>query len=182
MLAKRNALSPLEVHSKSMRIQEYLTRSLIFQRSKVLGVYLSHGSEVMTQKIIEIGFNTNKIVGVPKMVDSKTIKFYRIHDTTADSLDEGRYGIQEPRETSTEISEAIDLLIVPGIAFDIHGNRLGHGTGYYDRFLSRNNKSVTIGLAFDKQVLKAQILPHDVYDKKIDNIVTESGMYSLSID
>jgi len=136
----------------------------------------------MTQKIIEIGFNTNKIVGVPRMVDSKTIKFYRIHDTTADSLDEGRHGILEPKETSAEISEAIDLLIVPGIAFDIHGNRLGHGTGYYDRFLSRNNKSVTIGLTFDKQVLKAQILPHNVYDMKIDKVVTESGMYSLSID
>jgi 5-formyltetrahydrofolate cyclo-ligase len=76
----------------------------------------------------------------------------------------------------------MDLLIVPGIAFDLHGYRLGHGMGYYDNFLRNNGQMTVIGLAFDIQIIKTRFLPHSKYDVKIGNVVTESGFQSFELD
>jgi 5-formyltetrahydrofolate cyclo-ligase len=182
MLAKRNALTAFEIYLKSKKIQEILTGSKIFGRSKVLGVYIAHGSEVRTRMIIEAGFRANKIVGVPKVIDPDIIKFYQIEDITSKSLGKGRYGISEPKETTKDVTEIIDLLIVPGLAFDGHGYRLGHGKGYYDKFLTEKRRMVSIGLAFGFQLAKTKTLPHNIDDRKIDKIVTETGIHSLASD
>jgi 5-formyltetrahydrofolate cyclo-ligase len=182
MLAKRNALTGFEIYHKSMQIQEILTRSRIFERSKVLGVYIAYGSEVRTRMIIEAGFRTNKVIGVPKVIDPNIIKFYQVHDFTTKSLCNGKYGISEPKETTKDVSEMIDLLIVPGLAFDTRGYRLGHGRGYYDRFLTEKRNMISIGLAFDFQLAKTQTLPHTRDDMKIDKIVTETGIHCLALD
>ena len=73
----------------------------------------------------------------------------------------------------------MDLLIVPGIAFDLHGNRLGHGMGYYDNFLRNKGQMKVIGLAFDFQITKNRFLPHSRHDMKVDNVVTETGFQSV---
>jgi 5-formyltetrahydrofolate cyclo-ligase len=182
MLAKRNALTVFEIYCKSKKIQEILTGSKIFERSKVLGVYIAHGSEVRTRMIIESGFRANKIIGVPKVIGADIIRFYQIEDVTSKSLGKGRYGIPEPKETAKDVTQIIDLLIVPGLAFDCHGYRLGYGKGYYDKFLTEKRRVISIGLAFGFQLAKTKTLPHEIDDMKIDKIVTETGIRSLKSD
>ena len=175
MLAKRDGLTELEIRNKSKQIQEIFTASHFFKESRVFGVYLPHGSEVRTQTIIEAGFEDRKIIGVPRVIDSSSIKFYEIEAFSTNSLLKGKFGIPEPKGTERDVTKLIDLLIVPGIAFDLHGYRLGHGMGYYDRFLKSKGNMTVIGLAFDFQLTKTRFLPHDNHDIKIDNILTETG-------
>jgi 5-formyltetrahydrofolate cyclo-ligase len=179
MLAKRDRLTELEIHNKSKQIQETFTASHFFKESRVLGVYLAHGSEVRTQTIIEAGFENRKIIGVPRVIDSSSIKFYEIEAFSMNFLLKGKFGIPEPKGTERDVTRSIDLLIVPGIAFDLHGYRLGHGMGYYDRFLKRKENMKVIGLAFDFQLTKTRFLPHDIHDMKIDNILTETGFIPM---
>lgn len=182
MLAKRNCLTELEINSKSKQIQEIFTASSFFEQANILGVYLSHGSEVRTQKIIEACFRNMKTIAVPRIIDSKSIRFHEIDEHRMNSLLKGKFGILEPNSTENEVSKSMDLLMVPGIAFDLHGYRLGHGMGYYDNFLRNNGQMTVIGLAFDIQILKTRFLPHSKYDVKIGNVVTESGFQSFELD
>ena len=179
MLARRNSLTELEIYNKSKQIQEIFTASSFFEKSKVLGVYLAHCSEVRTEIIIEAGFRIRKTIAVPRVIDSASMRFYEIDNISKNSLLEGKYGIPEPKRTERDISEAMDLLIAPGIAFDLHGYRLGHGMGYYDRFLESKGHLTVIGLAFDFQLTRTRFLPHSKDDIKIDNIVTETGFHSF---
>ena len=71
--------------------------------------------------------------------------------------------------------ENIDLLIVPGIAFDRNGYRLGYGKGYYDKFIEKNKSRFSIGLAFRFQLLNFE-LPHSNFDQKLDAVATEKKM------
>ncbi len=84
----------------------------------------------------------------------------------------GSYGILEPRTEKIRKTrvEDIDLIIVPGVAFDKKGNRIGHGKGYYDRLLDKTN-ATKIGLAFEFQLLKE--IPTDKHDLPIDILITE---------
>lgn len=182
MLAKRNYLTDLEIYNKSNQIQEIFIASSYFEKSSVLGVYLSHGSEVRTRMIIDAGFRNTKTIAVPRAIDSASMSFHEVNEYRMRSLVKGKFGILEPSGTGSEISKSMDLLIVPGIAFDLHGYRLGHGKGYYDNFLRHKGQMKVIGLAFDTQIIKTQSLPHSKYDVRIDNLVTESGFKSLELD
>ena len=89
-----------------------------------------------------------------------------------DDLKISSYGILEPKKDKIKniSSDKIDLIIVPGVAFDLKGNRMGHGKGYYDRFLNLV-KSTSIGLAFEFQIIEN--IPVESHDKPIDMIITE---------
>jgi 5-formyltetrahydrofolate cyclo-ligase len=176
MLAKRNGLTELEILSKSMQIQEILIASRYFEESKVLGVYISRGSEVRTQMIIDEAFRKMKTVAIPRVIDTSMMRFYETNEDRMKNLVNGKFGIPEPTGTDNDVSEAMDLLIVPGIAFDLQGYRLGHGMGYYDNFLRKTGNLRAVGLAFDVQVIKKRVLPRYKYDMKVDNIVTEIGI------
>ena len=182
ILAKRNRLTELEIHSKSKQIQEIFTTSRFFEESNILGVYLAHGSEVRTRMIIEAGFRKTKTIAVPRVIDSASMKFYEIDEYSMNSFLKGKFGVLEPKGTEIDVSKAMDLLIVPGIAFDLHGNRLGHGLGYYDNFLRNKGQMTAIGLAFDFQITKNRFLPHSRHDMKVDNVVTETGFQSFVLD
>ena len=99
------------------------------------------------------------------MVDQK--------DFEKNSFDVNRFGIKEPK-IDNRPADFIDLLIIPGIVFDTYGFRIGYGYGYYDKYLTYNKFSKSIGLAYDFQFIKKPIpiLPHD---RKIDVLITESG-------
>jgi 5-formyltetrahydrofolate cyclo-ligase len=182
MLAKRNSLTEQIIQSRSKQIQEIFTTSHLFEKSKVLGIYLAHDSEVRTKIIIETSFRERKTIAMPRVIDSSSMRFYEIDEQSINSLIKGKFGISEPNGTENDVSKALDLLIVPGIAFDLHGHRLGHGMGYYDNFLRNKRPITTVGLAFDFQITRNRILPHSEYDMKVNNVVTETGIYSYPLD
>ena len=182
ILARRNRLSELEIRNKSKQIQEIFITSRFFEQSEVLGVYLAHGSEVRTRMIIETGLINMKTIAVPRVMDSASMRFYKIDEYSMNSFIKGKFGILEPKRTGIDLSKSMDLLIVPGIAFDLHGYRLGYGMGYYDNFLRNKGMMTVIGVAFDFQIKRNQILPHSNCDIKIDHVVTETGFQSFDLD
>lgn len=105
------------------------------------------------------------------------LRFYIVEkkEFDQDSFDINKFGVKEPKETNGNL-DFIDLLIVPGIAFDYYGYRIGYGHGYYDKYMTNGKFSKAIGLAYDLQVTKSPI-PKSEYDKKIDALFTESGFH-----
>lgn len=169
MLERRNRLNPQEISKRSKSIQEFVINSKEFQPAKVVGTYFAFGSEVTTELIIERAKILGKKIALPR-VEEDRITFYELSSTK--SLVRGRFGIMEPLPYR-KMSE-IDILVVPGIAFDKNGNRLGYGKGFYDRLLL-TKRTFSIGLAYSFQLLEN--LPHNLYDKRLDAIASEDGIH-----
>jgi 5-formyltetrahydrofolate cyclo-ligase len=169
MLERRNRMHSQEIAKKSKSIQEFVINSNEYQSAKVVGAYFAFGSEVATELIIEHAKMLGKKIALPR-VEEDEITFYELSSTK--SLIRGRFGIMEPPPYG-QMGE-IDLLVVPGIAFDKKGNRLGYGKGFYDRLLS-GTRTFSIGLAYSFQVLEN--LPHDRYDKRLDAVASEDGIH-----
>jgi len=106
------------------------------------------------------------------------MKFYLVNDSR--EMAPNRFGIMEPLEQSEQVSLTdIDMFLVPGVAYDREGWRLGMGGGYYDRALSRMRpESISIGVGYFFQL--ADSLPHDAFDQKVGLIVTEEGFINPS--
>lgn len=154
---------------KSKIIKEKLFRTEEFIKAKIVMFYLSHGGEVNTQEMIKEAIEQGKIVAVP-VVNRKTNTIIPCRIRLNSRLSKGLYGILEPTKKCRLPLQKIDLVIVPGIAFDKGGSRLGRGKGCYDRFLESLPKTTPrIGLAFDFQVLPSlPVKPHDIsVDKTI---------------
>jgi 5-formyltetrahydrofolate cyclo-ligase len=175
ILQKRNSLSLPQISSKSKSIQEKLMGRIEFIESKSIGMYFPIGSEVQTNEIIRNALELEKIVLLPRVV-LKDLHFFVVdkHDFEQDLFAVNKFGIKEPKKTNMKL-DFIDLLIVPGIVFDCHGYRIGYGYGYYDKFMAEKKFSKSIGLAYDFQVAKSPI-PKFEYDKRIDILITESGI------
>ena len=173
VLHKRNSMSHFEISTKSKLIQQKLIGSPVFNQSKSIGLYLAIGSEVQTREIINYALDLGKTVLLPRIM-SNDLRFYVVDqkDFEENSFDVNRFGIKEPKIDKP--ADFIDLLIIPGIVFDTYGFRIGYGYGYYDKYLTINKYSKSIGLAYDFQFIKKPIpiLPHD---RKIDVLITESG-------
>ncbi len=136
----------------------------IYQKSKVIALYKSMNNEVDTNSLINEALK-NKIVLLPKIVDNKII-FIMINNDTMYS--KSSFGVLEP--IGDIYLENIDLIIVPGIAFDKNLNRLGYGKGYYDQYLG-NKKIYKIGICFSSQMVN--IVPTNDYDIKMDMVITD---------
>ena len=169
MLEMRNRLNHPEIAKRSKTIQEFVIKSKEFEWAKVVGTYHALGSEVTTELIIKRAKILGKKIALPRVEEDK-ITFYELSSTK--SLIRGRFGILEP--PPCEQMSDIDILIMPGIAFDKKGNRLGYGMGFYDRLLSCK-RIFSIGLAYSFQLLEN--LPHDKYDKRLDAIASEDGIH-----
>jgi len=169
MLQKRNSLGAGEIAKRSKSIQQFVLDSQEFKSAKIIGAYYAFGSEVKTDAIIEQAEALGKKIVLPS-VEGKSLTFYEL--SSGKYLVKGRFGIMEPLPYGPVGS--IDLLVVPGIAFDRKGHRLGYGKGYYDKFLARKTIG-SIGLGYSFQLLDR--LPTGKYDKKLDAIATENGIF-----
>lgn len=168
MLAKRDGQEPAQIARLSRAAQKSIILSEKFRTAGSVGAYSAFGSEVRTNLIISEAQKLGKIVSLPR-IEGESISFYQLSD--GNQLVKGRSGIMEP-PPKAEIKD-IDLLVVPGIAFDRRGYRLGYGKGYYDKFLSKN-PTVSIGLAYSIQLVDN--LPHGSHDRRMDAIATENGV------
>jgi 5-formyltetrahydrofolate cyclo-ligase len=172
---KRNSLTKTEAEQKSIRIKENLLSLDEFKRSENIMFYISFNNEVDTQNFIkELLRNKGKNIIVPFVVKGESI-LQLSEIKNFDDLEPKTFGILEPKENKILKfnPDNLDLIIVPGIAFDRNGNRIGYGHGYYDRFFKNLKKNVKkIGLAYDFQLVD-KIIPHE-FDIPMDLIITES--------
>ena len=163
--------------TKNKAITESVLNSQQYKKADKIFAYWSVDSEVDTHEIIVKALSDGKEVALPKCTDKNgNMKFYYI--ASLSDLVDGMYGIKEPPEDFiAEDYTKNSLCIVPALAFDNYGYRLGYGKGYYDRFLERF-KGISIGLCFSDCLCEK--LPRDSYDKKADYIVTNEKIYDLN--
>lgn len=163
----RQSKNVVDLYKKSKDINLKLIELEECKGPKNIMFYLSYGSEVLTFDTINLALMTGMRVFVPYLV-GKEMEATEIHNLS--DLKTTDYGILEPIKRDKAHKEDIDIVIVPGIAFDIKGNRIGSGLGFYDRFL-KNSTAKKIGIAFDFQIID-EIEPTDL-DIPVDIIVTE---------
>ncbi|HHD2752015.1 TPA: 5-formyltetrahydrofolate cyclo-ligase [Clostridium perfringens] len=162
------------------KIRKSLFESEIYKNSKVVFIYVNMDSEINTIDIIKELLTSDKIVAVPKVIPvslkERQMKALKINSML--QLNEsGAFGILEPSVECEDISEDVDLIIIPGLAFDINGNRLGYGGGFYDRFLRKYPNSKRVALCYDFQIFDE--IPHEFFDEKVDLIISEEKIISL---
>ncbi len=156
---------------KSEKITRLLIQHKAFQEAKSLMIYASLPSEVQTRKLISQALLLKKRVYLPSIDEKKLrISLYRIRNIKKDLL-KGAYGIPEPKRLKRHLGKPnhLDLIIIPGLAFDLKGGRLGRGKGYFDRFLMKTKKIKKIGIAFKEQI--ALKIPMSRLDVKMDEII-----------
>lgn len=172
-LSERNRMSPAERGAKSDLIAERFLGLEEFRSARTVMAYASFGSEVETRRIIEACFSTGKKLALPVVEKGGLLSVWRVQKST--ELLQSSFGIPEPpREAPNRLSaDEVDLVIVPGIAFDKRGRRVGYGGGYYDRFLGSIRPSATkVALAFEIQLVDE--IPVSDRDLPVDVIVTEA--------
>jgi 5-formyltetrahydrofolate cyclo-ligase len=172
ILKKRFGMGFSEVSEKSKRIKEQVFQMDEFKDAKTVLFYVSYDNEVYTHEMIKESLMIKKQVVVPK-TDLNHHMIQCCSLTQWDDLIAGAYNILEPRqENVNEVSpESIDLIIIPGIAFDCQGNRIGHGMGYYDKLLRKIMNAHRLGLAFEFQIVES--IPPEKHDVRVEKIVTE---------
>lgn len=151
-----------------------LTESTLWKNANIIGITISGDIEWNTKPIIEYAWKQQKTVVVPKCIPSKKeLIFYEID--AFNQLTKGYANLQEPDPLKTiKINKkSIDLLIVPGIAFDERGYRIGFGGGYYDRFL-QDFDVLTASLVSDLQIKHK--IPNDKYDIPVNYLITEKNI------
>lgn len=153
---------------KSKIIFNKIINSIDFKDSKVIALYKSLKYETDTDELIDYALKLNKIVLLPRV--EKSEMFFHSY-SLEDELIKSNFGVLEPSNKSIIYSKSdIDLIIVPGVSFDIKRNRMGYGKGYYDKYLSNTNID-TIGICFDEQVI--DLLPVSDNDIKMKKILTD---------
>ncbi len=170
---KIKACSELEKREKSAIIKDKLFNEEEFKKAKVVMFYVSLKDEVNTLFMIDEAVKMGKRVCVPVILkEDKRLFAGEIKDREKD-LERQHFGIYQPKAGHVrEVPlDDIDLVVVPGVAFDKNNVRLGRGHGYYDRFLcGLPKKTGTIGLAFDFQVV--EYLPVDSHDIPVSKTIT----------
>lgn len=169
---KRNALTEEEKRVKDEKIFTKIINSDYYKNSNVIFVYVSFKGEVDTHKLIKYSLNIGKTICVPKVI-SKKEGMEAIIINSFDELNPGKYNILEPKDSCKKIdTNRIELILMPGVAFDKNGGRIGYGGGFYDRFLNKiDSKIPKIALAYDFQILKS--IPCEEHDIKVDGIITD---------
>ena len=172
----RRSMAFEDVRAKSLEAQKRLAASRFFKDAKRLALYASFSNEVLTDELLSTALEHGKEVSYPMVVRDhpRRLKFFRVR--SIDELSPGSYEIREPKARSGDEAEisGFELIVVPGVAFDCDGARLGYGKGYYDMALKDAGCPV-VALAYDFQVLKEKI-PVETHDVPVGAVVTEKRL------
>ena len=175
--AHRNAQP--EKESLSQTICETFTRLPEYQSAKTVMFYVDVRSEVRTRHYLATALTHGKKIVVPFCVDGE-LELFHLEDMN--ELETGMYKILEPKKDLRESPakkfdvKDLDLIMVPGVAFDKRGARMGHGFGYYDKLLERARpEAPLVALAFECQLFPE--IPTQEHDVFMDKIITEKAVY-----
>lgn len=158
---------------------EILTRFLcypIFQQVDSIFCYVHMKGEPSTREIIETAWQMGKLVAVPRCIPGPAHRMEAVQITSWEDLQEGTYGILEPQKGLPVIDAyKLAMAVIPCVAADRHGHRLGHGAGYYDRWL-QGQTMYKYCLCYGELLLPE--VPTDPYDVIMDRVITEDGIYN----
>jgi len=168
----RDCLALSEIAPKSLLIQHRALRFSPYLHSRAVALYSQSGNEVATEDIREHALKTGKKLFYPKLGKGTELRLVQLEEP--DSMKPGRFGILEPPGDGVLTKDDGEGLVVfvPGLAFDLCGNRIGRGKGWYDRLLTALGSQVRcIALAFECQMVDK--IPADRWDRKVHHIITE---------
>ena len=168
----RKEMSVLQWQEKSHEICQQIVKSRVYEQAEVIYAYLAKQGEVLLDEVILDAIAKGKQVAVPKVM-GKEMRFYRLRDLA--DVEPGCLGIREPlfreeilvgdQKTST------GLMLLPAVAVDRQGHRVGYGGGYYDRYLEQEPGWIKVAAVFGFQVYEQ--VPTEALDVPLDGIVTE---------
>lgn len=178
MITKRDALSSLEIQGKSHETAQRLLLLPEYRQAKTILIYIPTKSEINTLPIIKSSWQQQKRIAIPVCQADRTLLISELN--CFNDLEKGKYNILEPvKDKIIPIDPGeIDLAIIPGLAFDQQGTRLGYGGGYFDRFLKtlRNNCPI-LALCYEFQIIKH--IPSEIHDVPVNMILTEERIHKL---
>jgi 5-formyltetrahydrofolate cyclo-ligase len=174
LLARRRHLAAETCLGRSLAAQQRLLLVPEFAAATVVALYSPVRNEVFTEEIFTAARHSGKTVTYPR-VRGTLLEFVEVVDRQ--QLVPGAYGILEPAGSQVVPLAALDLIVVPGVAFDLTGHRLGYGKGYYDRILYERRGQL-VGLCFDFQLVER--LPAEAHDVQMDLVVTEKRTLRLA--
>ena len=163
---KKRAMSAQEIEAKSRALTEAFLRSEAYHAAKTIYGYLPYNQEVRTVALLEQALQDGKRVAVPKCYGDE-MRFIYMTDLSA--VEKGYAGIPEPIADGPLADDETALVLMPGMAFDPAGHRIGYGGGFYDKFLAKEPDHPTLALCYDFQVL-----PHletEEFDIPVDAVI-----------
>ncbi len=169
--ARKSLLSKEERASAAARVFELVEQTAAFMLSDHILMYHSLADELSTREFID-RWNTRKHFYLPRVngVNLDILPYDRTR------LHLGAFNIEEPDGDETADINAIELIIVPGVAYDSRGNRIGRGKGYYDRLL-RDTRATTMGVAYACQI--CDDIEPDEFDVPVQYVITENGIIKV---
>lgn len=171
------SLSREEYSNLNHNLSENLFKLEIIKKAKNIMIYYSIRKEVATVSLIGLLLKLGKTVALPVCTPEMDLNAAVISDLG--QLQPAPHGLMEPgSEAALLDNNEIELVVVPGVAFDEKGYRLGHGAGYYDRFLSKVSNGFKLGLAYDFQLVPQ--VPVERHDIAMDAILTPTRYLSFS--
>jgi len=172
LLSRRRHLAAVTCLSRSLAAQQRLAVTPEFTAATVVAIYSPIRNEVFTEELFADARRVGKVVTYPR-VCGDLLEFVEV--TSREELVAGAYGILEPHGSRVVPLADHDLVVVPGVAFDVSGHRLGYGRGFYDRVLSAGcGRAALAGLCFDFQVVAS--LPAEAHDVRMNLVVTDERM------
>jgi len=174
--ALRKMLTDYDIRYLSERIKNAFCSLDVYRSSSVIFAYMAYNKEVRTKPIIEQAWKDGKKVAIPKIPDKKNLSFHYIE--SFDELVIGYGGVFEPKYDNP-VDESSALIMVPGLAFDYALNRIGDGSGFYDKyFASHKDLDLSkVALSYDFQIYKRFDVIEE-HDERLDLIVTPSMIIS----
>ena len=172
----RRAVAADEAARVAEQIASRLLAEVVVRRARRIALYAALPDEVPSRPLFDALTTLHKTLLLPRVLRENELAFAVVTDWSA--LRPGRYGVPEPPALAVTIEpEEGDLVLVPGVAFDRAGNRLGRGKGCYDRAFPSGaaRPPLLMGVAYDLQVVDA--VPHAARDRRMDAVVTQSELH-----
>ncbi len=164
--AQKRAMTEEQIWEKSRLLGEQLRADPLYRQASCIYGYLPYNQEVRTTDMLRQALLDGKRVAVPK-VYGDTMRFLYITDFS--QIAPGYCGIPEPAFDEPVAQEADALVLMPGLAFDRNGNRMGYGGGFYDQFLAREPEHPTVALCYDFQMVES--VPVEDFDRPVDRVL-----------
>ncbi len=170
---KRRSLSHFKRTRSALSLAKQLQLSGLFEKGRHIAFYFANDGEINPDQAIKFARKIGVKTYLPEVNKNNLLEFR--HNSFACKLKQNHYNISEPL-TNSIVSEKLNAICIPLVAFDNQGNRLGMGGGYYDRLMqplyAKTSRPLFIGLAYDFQ--EVNVLPTDTWDRPLDIIVTET--------
>ncbi len=166
IMAKKRSMTPEEIQMKSALLAQKLYQTQAYREAKTIYGYMPYNQEVRTVPILEQAMKDGKQVAVPKVYGDE-MRFLYVQDLTA--MEKSDFGIPEPVTDGPVADDTTALVIMPGLAFDPRGHRVGYGGGFYDKFLEEETEHPTVALCYDFQMFSS--LDTEEHDIPVDLVL-----------